>query len=687
MASSLQMSGMISGLDTSSIITRMLSVERAPMDALMSRVSLEQQKADAIKNVRTSLTGLLNSIKNLNLRATLDVKSVGTDTPASSPTILSASAGSDAAVGTFTVKVLALATPTAVTSNGGSGASPIGDAVQANLALASAGFGITPTVGTFSVNGAQITVDSSTVLSNGTDLVGANTVFAKIRDATSGLAADKQVSVSWGLDQAGRQNKLILSATGSIQLGSGSDTSNFLTAAGLAALPAATTMTSARNLGAVGATANLNSATANLDVALSASTGTFSINGVAIAYDGATDTLNGLISRINSSAANVTAAYDSATDQLTLTSRNSGGSLIDLQDVSGNFLAAMKLSESNETVGQTASYLLNGEQRYSVSNTVADALPGVTLNLKKNDLSTTVTLTVSQDTSKAVSTVQSFLSQYNSVMGTIRDLTAYDATQKKGGLLIGDPTIRSIQNSLAMMVTGSGDGLSSGARSLSDVGISTGAVGTTVGQTKDLVLDASKLIAKLQSNPVAVTDLFGALGKSVTLNAGGTGSILSISGAPDLHTSGVYSIVSDGLGTLDMTFTPAGGGSATTSTGLIQAGQNNTSLIPGVMLTAKGALAAGTDIITVVFNPKGVGTKLADYLQGLTSTGGALSSNVDAEGKRIDEMNKSITRMQQRLDDKQAALEARFAALETALARLQNQGSALSAQLTKLSGS
>ncbi len=681
----IQIGGLISGLDTQSLIARMMQLERQPLVSLQTKKDKAQVKADALRDVNTRLSSLLTAVKKLAIRSNVDARSVTVATLAGSTASVTATANSDAALGSFTLRVQSLATATTVTSASGGSPSAVGKAVSATSVLASAGFGITPTTGTFTVNGVKVTIDASTVLSDGVDAIGANTIFAKIRDATSGLAADKRVSVAWGLDANGRQNKLVLSATGAIQLGSGSDTSNFLTAAGLAALPSATTMTSGRNLGGVNTGEYLDTAAANLDVALSASTGKFKINGVEINYDATVDTLNSLISRINSSAANVTASFDSLNDRLTLTARNTGGSLIDLEDVTGNFLAAIKLSASNETLGASAGYLLNSVQRYSTSNTVTDALPGVTLNLKKEDSVNDVTVTVSQDVSATVSNVQDFVKQYNSTISFIREKTAYDPTTKKGAVLMGDPTIQSIERSLSSLITGYGDGLSTAVRALSDVGITTGAVGSAVGSTDALVLDSAKLTAKLQSNASAVADLFGGLTVRTSLEAGGTGSIASISGNPSNHVSGSYAIASDASGNLTVTFTPAAGGATNQVTGTITANGTNSTLIPGVVLTAKGVLAAGTDTVTTTVSLKGVGIKLSDYLTGLTSTTGLFARNQESSDKQIADINKSISKMEERLSDKEDNLNRKFAALEKALAQYQTQSSALSQQLAQLS--
>lgn len=684
----LVVTGLITGFSTTDIIQKMMDVERLPLLALQRRKDSMQSRTDALKTLNTRLSSLLAVIQKLNLRSTIDVKTVTTDTPSSSSALVTATANSDAALGSFTVRVQSLATATTVTTAGAGGTvAALGAAVRADQPLQSAGFGIKPTLGTFTVNGAAITIDSNTVLSDGTDLVGANTIVAKIRDATA--AVGKQVNVDIVADGAGRLNKLRLTAADGItpiQLGSGSDTSNFLAAAGLAAIPSAVTMVGSRNLGAANPAAYLNSSDANLAIPLSSPTGSFKINGVEITYNAETDTLNSVVSRINSSAANVSASYDAVSDRLTLTAKATGGASIAIEDVAGNFLAAMQLSQANESLGASAAYYLNGEAtlRYSSSNSVTDAIPGVTIELKRADPSTTVTLTVSQDTSGAVAAARDFVDQYNAVINYIRENSSYDATSKKAGILLGDSTVQGIERTLATLVGGKGDGLSSVARSLSDIGITTGAVGAAVGQAYDLVLDEAKFTAKLQSNPAAVAEVFGGLASNTTLAPGGTGSIASISGTPSNHTSGTYSIVSDASGNLTATFTPTSG-PPIVKTGTITAGGVNTTLIPGVTLTAKSTLAAGVDTVNVDFTSKGVGVKIADYLNSLTTYDGVFANIQKSSDRQIDDLNKAIQRAQDRLDEREKALYAKFRALEVAMARLQGQSSALTAQLVRLS--
>ena len=83
----------------------------------------------------------------------------------------------------------------------------------------------------------------------------------------------------------------------------------------------------------------------------SVTTGSFTINGVSIAMNPNNDTLQSLLARINSSAAGVTASYDSATDKIKFTTlNNSEDNIVVANDTSG-FFAAAKLSTNNTVKG------------------------------------------------------------------------------------------------------------------------------------------------------------------------------------------------------------------------------------------------------------------------------------------------------------------------------------------------
>ncbi|MER3406224.1 MAG: hypothetical protein C4289_14570 [Chloroflexota bacterium] len=120
-------------------------------------------------------------------------------------------------------------------------------------------------------------------------------------------------------------------------------------------------------------------------------------------------------------------------------------------------------------------------------------------------------------------------------------------------------------------------------------------------------------------------------------------------------------------------------------TGTIAAGQTNTTLIPGITLTAKPVLEAGTQTITVSVSERGVLHPLLDYVNNLTAATGVLSSREAEENRRIQRLDKTIQQMEERLERKREQLERKFARLEVALAQLQVQGNALGTQILRMS--
>ena len=495
MSSLFQVDGIISGLRTADIISQLMALERRPIQALQKKQSSLQQRTDALRDVATCLTTLKSTLETLAKSATFTVKKVSTDIPSTSPAIVTATASASAASGSFKVTVSQLATSTARTS-----VAAIGQPVDQAATLSQAGFATTPTTGFFTVNGVQITVDESTTLNDG-----ANSIVYKLNNSGAGVTASVV------------DNRLVLtsSAHAPIQLGSGADTSNFLTVAKLLAAPQVDQgtyyeVTSTGNLGVAQVTAALEAA--RLATSLSASTGSFKINGVEFAWDAQSDSLNQLISRINASAAGVNAAYDTQTDRLVLTAKSIGSIGIAVEDVAGNFLAAVGvLDPSAQTLGQNAQYSIDtvagGQSLYSASNTVSGVIPGVTLTLKGVS-ATPVTVTVEPDTAAVVQSVKAFVDQYNSAVSFIREKTAYNALAKSGGILMGDSGVQAIESRLRFLLFNPVAGMSGGITSLADVGITTGAVGSAPGSSGTLILDEAKFTAALRENPETVARLF-----------------------------------------------------------------------------------------------------------------------------------------------------------------------------------
>lgn len=152
----------------------------------------------------------------------------------------------------------------------------------------------------------------------------------------------------------------------------------------------------------------------------------------------------------------------------------------------------------------------------SATNTVENAISGVTLQLTAADATQTLSLTVGRDTESAEDAVDDFIESFNDVMEYIDEQSAFNAETSAAGALLGDrPTIE-IQNELRRAVTDSVSGVSTAANRLSSIGVSLNDQGR-------LVLNRSRLQDVLQGQVQDITDtdlarLFSFSGDSTNAN-------------------------------------------------------------------------------------------------------------------------------------------------------------------------
>ena len=170
------------------------------------------------------------------------------------------------------------------------------------------------------------------------------------------------------------------------------------------------------------------------------------------------------------------------------------------------FNASAQSSVTQTVAAQDAALSINGLDITRETNTVADAISGVTLNLLTADIGNRVTLNIKQDINQAESSIKEFVESYNSLVTNLNTFTAYDAETGSAGILIGDFTVRSISSQLRNVLSAAGSQLSGSIRSLADIGITTDAFNGT------LNLDNSKLDEALNNSLDEVEALFAQQG-------------------------------------------------------------------------------------------------------------------------------------------------------------------------------
>lgn len=261
---------------------------------------------------------------------------------------------------------------------------------------------------------------------------------------------------------------------------------------------------------------------------------------------------------INSANSDVTAAIvsvGSAGYKLTLTSQISGAAnsiKLTTLDANGNVtnnnsgLAQLSFNPTAAagagkemtvtTEAQDANIQLNGIALTRSSNTISDAITGVTLSLTGTGTSS---LSIQQDTKGITSAVTDFVKAYNDLRTQLKSLTNYDATNKKASTLTGDSTARSLENSLRNLLSTRVDTGVSTISSLSNVGISVQKDGT-------LSFDAAKLNNALTASPDAVKTLFAAKA-SATSSVQGIASKMSATFGSMLSDTGLFASKTNGI--------------------------------------------------------------------------------------------------------------------------------------------
>ncbi|MCK7510350.1 MAG: flagellar filament capping protein FliD [Desulfobacterales bacterium] len=177
--------------------------------------------------------------------------------------------------------------------------------------------------------------------------------------------------------------------------------------------------------------------------------------------------------------------------------------------------------------GLDARAIIDGLTVTSASNTLKEAIPGVTLDLKGTDSAAT-TLSVAQDNGAISNGVQSFVKAFNELASTVKSLTSYNAETKQAGALQGDFSVRSIFGQLRGELNKIVSGASPQLDSLADLGITTERDGT-------LKLDTSKLQKAIAADPQGVAGLFARAGRT-------TDPLVNYIGATSASKTGSYAI-------------------------------------------------------------------------------------------------------------------------------------------------
>jgi len=279
-----------------------------------------------------------------------------------------------------------------------------------------------------------------------------------------------------------------------------------------------------------------------------------------ITIDSSNNTLAGMRDAINASNGGVTASIinDGKGYHLSLTSKTTGA--VSAMQISAApsagapatpTLAAFAYGGTDGSGGagmrqtaaaQDALIVVDSVAISKPSNTITDAIQGVTLNLSKTTADgVTTKLGLTRDTSSVQTAIEAFVKSYNTLSKSMAESTAFDVATGKGAVLNGDSTVRSIQTQLRGILGGVIPGAARGSSTLPDIGITTQRDGS-------LAIDSTKLSAALNDPTRDMSALFASSGTNKGFASqidAAVGRILSPVGTLPTHTNSFNASIKD----------------------------------------------------------------------------------------------------------------------------------------------
>lgn len=501
-------SGLVSGIDTSSLVDELVDAESTKLDKLNQQLQLAEWKQEAyrevIEEVQTfvdtyfSSTSSSSLIKQANY---LQFTATSSDTSA-----VTVSAGVDAAAASHTVTVSQLATAQTLSSTSTLSADIQGSSEADYSAAAGQSFVITVDETEYTVTLAS---DASTIDDLQTaidDAVGEGKVT--VSEDSSGIVTLAAATDS-GVQAISITDSDTDGALTNLGFDDDSTTSNRIdTSATLAEI-----------------SAQLGTAITFVDSNVS-----FTINGTSFTFS-EDDTLEDVISEINDAAVGATLEYDELNDKLVLTSDSTGaGTMITASDSSGSFVSSLL---GTSTAGTDAIATIDGEKTTRSSNSIE--VDGVTYTLK-DTTDESVSVDIEQDTDAIYDLVSNFVDAYNTLIADINERLdeEYDSDYQpltedeeaemsdteienwnekaKTGILEDDSLLTAMLSKLRVALS---DSVSGSTLNLTEIGITTG----TYDEEGQLYIDEDTLLSAIESDASAVQALFAQKSTSYSNNS------------------------------------------------------------------------------------------------------------------------------------------------------------------------
>lgn len=661
--------GLSSGIDYQAAIDAIIAARRIPVDTLEKRVTANEEKITAYRDLSTLLTSLKESLNALRGAVTFGgtgnafkakqafasaSRSDG-GTASSAANLVGVTVTNAAATGSHTIEVLQTA---AAHKIGGAAATSTTDDLGTAL-----GLGAGTVAGSFDVNGVTIDVLAGDSLQDLRDRINAANTGSNATGVTASIvtAGTNQNYIVLTADKTGQAITLDNEVGGVLgQLGISNDGGttllNELQAPRMAQLYADGLLD-----GSKWQTAKVASSSAAVSTYAGVTAGAHSFDildsgGAVIAtvnYSD-TDSLSDIANTINGLGAGVTAEVVADGASYRLHIEKDDGAAISLGNDSDNLLAGLGVNKQNLLIERS-------------SNTISDLFAGMTINLYQAEAGTTIRLDVEQDLNAVKSAITGFVEAYN---GVKQFLNQQNLTNENGGKsgdagpLYGARTVSDVESALGRLVGLGTTGVSSAFRVLAQIGVTFVSNKSQTDPTlyDTLKIDDSKLDEALLNNPDDVRRMFAFDMSTSSPRI----TLLGFTGNTTYSATGyTLNVTHDGtkLTGADINGVP---GSATVNGNIITI--TDATGAEGLQLYYSGT----TDLsgIQIDFTVGLAADMFAEIDMMINSATGSISGEIDALTDQNEAAQERIDEMIRRLDYQREQLTSRFIAMEAALSTM-----------------
>lgn len=193
---------------------------------------------------------------------------------------------------------------------------------------------------------------------------------------------------------------------------------------------------------------------------------------------------------------------------------------------------------TQSVIAKDAEIVMNGLSITRDSNDIESVITGVTIKLLDTKPGENIRLNINKDTSTVESEIRGFVDNYNVLIEQLNEFSKAGSSNGEAGVLVGDATVRSIENQLRGLLNNRLEHLPGSIKSFANLGIFTNRDGTleiNEGEGSAAAFALPKFSEVIKNNVADVADFFTATGTA-------TDSQVNFTSSNSLTKPGTYSV-------------------------------------------------------------------------------------------------------------------------------------------------